>query len=135
DVLGRSVHILAVIYVLSLSAILAAGMKTPQLGWLRTLLGVFSLQWAVLIVTAQFLSLFSLLNATWFFVGTSIVIAAGVSACLRKIRPTGSLSLPEFESPFSPRMAAWAMVFLVVSAALVLIGNLTLAKGFLPANP
>ena len=128
-------HILAVIYVLSLSAILAVGIKTPQLGWLRTVLGVFLLVWAVLIVTAQFLSLFSILSVTWLYIGTSIIIAAGASACLRKIRPTSSLSFPEFESPFRPRLAAWVMAFLIVSAVLVLIGDLTLAKGFLPANP
>lgn len=128
-------HILAVIYLLVLTAILVAGVKSPQLGWLRATVGVFLLTWAVLILTAQFLSVFGALNVTWLFVGVSLVIAAGASLCLRKIHPSRGLSFPEFESPFSPRTAAWVMAFLIASAALVLIGDLKLAKGFLPANP
>ena len=128
-------HTLAVIYFIALAAILAAGVKSPQLGWLRAALGVFLLVWADLILTAQLLSLFSVLNVTWLFVGVSIVIAAGASAGLRRIRPVRDLSFPEFESPFGRRTAAWVMVFLIVSAALVVIGDLKLAKGFLPANP
>lgn len=128
-------HILAVIYLLVLMAILAAGVKSPQLGWLRAALCLFLLVWAVLILTAQLLSLFSALNMTWLFAGVSIAIAAVASAGLRKIRPTRELYFPEFESPFSPRVTIWVMAFLIVSAALVLIGDLKLARGFLPANP
>jgi hypothetical protein len=128
-------HFLAMIYLVALAAILVAGVRHAQLGWLRAAVGVFLLTWAVLIVTAQLLSLFSALNVTWLFAGLSIVIAAVASAGLRKMRPTRELSFPEFESPFSPRVAAWVMAFLVVSAILVLIGDLKLAKGFLPANP
>jgi len=128
-------HSLAVIYFLVLAAILVAGVKSPQLGWLRTALAVFVLTWAVLILTAQFLSLFSALNVTWLFTGVSIAIAAATSAGLRKIRPLRELTLHEFESPFSPRATIWVMAFLIVSAVLVLFGDLKLARGFLPANP
>ena len=69
-------HILALIYLFALAAILAVGAKSPQLGWLRCVLAVFLLVWAVLILTAQFLSLFSVLNVTWLYVGVSILIAA-----------------------------------------------------------
>jgi hypothetical protein len=128
-------HSLALIYVVTLAAILAAGVKSPQLGWLRTGLATFLLVWAVLILTAQLLSLFSALNVTWLYIGVSIVIAAGASAGLRNIRPRRELSFPAFESPFGPRATAWVMAFLLLTAALVLIGDLKLAKGFLPANP
>lgn len=128
-------HTLAVIYLLVLMAVLAAGVQSPQLGWLRGIVAVFLLLWAVLIVTAQLLSLFSALNVTWLFIGVSIVVAAVASASLRNIRPAHELSFPEFESPFSPRVAAWAMAFLIITAVLVLIGDLKLAKGFLPGNP
>jgi hypothetical protein len=128
-------HILAVIYLLVLMAVLAAGVRSPQLGWLRGIVAVFLLLWAVLIVTAQLLSLFSVLNVTWLFIGVSIAVAAVASTGLRSIRPAGQLSFPEFESPFSPRVGAWVMAFLIVSAVLVVIGDLKLAKGFLPANP
>lgn len=128
-------HFLAVIYLAILATILAAGVKSPQLGWLRTIVAVFLLLWAVLIVTAQLLSLFSALNVTWLFTAVSIAVAAVASAGLRKIRPVRELSFPEFESPFSPRVGAWVMAFLIVSAVLVVIGDLKLAKGFLPANP
>src|SRR5436190_8571428 len=128
-------HTLAVIYLLVLMAVLAAGVRSPQLGWLRVIVAVFLLLWAVLIVTAQLLSLFSALNVTWLFTGVSIVVAAVASVSLRKIRPARELSFPEFESPFGPRLAAWVMAFLIISAVLVLIGDLMLAKGFLPGNP
>ena len=128
-------HTLAVIYLVVLAGALVAGVRSPQLGWLRAALAVFLLMWAVLILTAQFLSLFSALNVTWLFVGVSLFIAAGASFCLRKIHPARSLYFPEFKSPFGPRVAVLVMAFLVVSAALVLIGDLKLAKGFLPANP
>ena len=128
-------HFLAVIYLIVLTAILAAGVKSSQLGWLRATLAVFLLLWAVLILTAQSLTPFSALNVTWLFAGVSIAIAAGASAGLRNIRPNRALLFTEFESPFSPRVAFWVMAFLIVSAMLVLIGDLKLAKGFLPANP
>jgi len=128
-------HFLAAIYLVILATILTAGVKSPQLGWLRTIVAVFLLLWAVLIVTAQLLSLFSVLNVTWLFTGVSIAIAAISCAGLRKIQPARALLFPEFESPFSPRVAAWVMAFLIVSAALVVIGDLKLAKGFLPGNP
>ncbi len=48
-------YISALVYLLALSAILAAGVKSPQLGWLRAGLAVFLLVWAVLILTAQLL--------------------------------------------------------------------------------
>jgi hypothetical protein len=41
----------------------------------------------------------------------------------------------EFASPFGPRTAKWVAAFLIASGVFVLIGNLELAKGFLPANP
>src|SRR5438309_1596693 len=135
DFSGPSMHTLAVIYLVVLAGALVAGVRSPQLGWLRAALAVFLLMWAVLILTAQFLSLFSALNVTWLFVGVSLFIAAGASLCLRKIHPARSLYFPEFKSPFGPRVAVLVMAFLVVSAALVLIGDLKLAKGFLPANP
>src|SRR5438445_5219861 len=121
-------HILAAIYLLVLTAVLAAGVRPAQLGWLRAIVAVFLLVWAVLIVTAQLLSLFSALNVTWLFTGVSIAVAAAASAGLLKIRPAGKLSFPEFESPFSPRIGAWVMTFLIASAVLVVIGDLKLAK-------
>src|SRR4051794_12020612 len=102
-------HFLATIYLVILAAILAAGVKSPQLGWLRTTVAVFLLLWAVLIATAQLLSLFSALNVTWLFTGVSIAVAAVASAGLRQIRPAHELSFPEFESPFGPRVAGWVM--------------------------
>jgi hypothetical protein len=128
-------HTLALIYLLLLATILAVGVKSPQLGWLRAALAVFLLVWAVLILTAQFLSLFSALNVTWLYIGVSIAIAAIAAAGLRKIRPTHKFYFPEFESPLSPRVMPWIMTFLIISATLVITGNLMLAKGFLPANP
>src|SRR4051812_32590456 len=107
-------HFFALIYLVVLVAILTAGAKSPQLGWLRGIVAVFLLLWAVLIVTAQLLSLFSALNVTWLFIGVSIAIAAVAGACLRKIRPVRVLSFPEFESPFGPRVGAWVMAFLIV---------------------
>jgi len=126
---------LAVIYLLVLTGVLAAGLRSARLGWLRAAMAVFVLLWAVLIVTAQLLSLFSALNVTWLFTGVSIAVAAAASAGLRNILPVRDLSFPEFESPFSPRVGAWVMAFLIVSAVLVVIGDLKLANGFLPANP
>lgn len=128
-------HFLALIYFAILTVILLAGVKSPQLAWLRAVVAVFLLLWAVLIGTAQLLSLFSALNVTWLFTGVSIAVAAIVSMGLRRIRPARELSFPEFESPFSPRIGALVMAFLIISALLVLIGDLKLAKGFLPANP
>jgi hypothetical protein len=128
-------HFLAAVYILVLTAILAAGVKPAQLGWLRTAVAVFLLAWAVLILTAQSLSPFSALNVTWLFIGISIVIALFGSVGLRKLFPARELSFPTFESPFSPRAAAIVMALLAVSFALVLAGQLVLAWGFLPSNP
>ncbi len=102
-------HVLALAYLFALSAILAAGVKSPQLGWLRAAVAVFLLVWAVLILTAQLLSLFSVLNVPWLFVAGSIIIALGTSLGLRKLQPAHKFYFPEFESrsaiawPFASR--------------------------------
>jgi hypothetical protein len=128
-------HFLATIYFLALAAILGWGLRSSRLGWMRAILAVFVLLWAVLIVTAQILSLFSALNVTWLYVLLSLAFAAGAGLGLQAIRPARELLFPEFASPFGPRTAKWIAALLFLSGALVLIGNLELAKGFLPANP
>ena len=128
-------HLFAVIYALFLSSILAVGVKSPKFGWLRTALAVFLLLWAVLIATSHFLTLFSALNITWVYVVTSAVFAFAISAGMRRLRPDHDMALGEFESPFSDRFGPWILVLLFLSAGLVILGDLVLAKGFLPANP
>jgi hypothetical protein len=128
-------HFLAAVYFILLAAILAAGMRSQQLGWPRASLAVFILLWSVLILTAQVLSLFSALNTTWLYVTVSLLVAGCASLGLPALLPARRLSFPEFEPPFGPRATTWIAMFLGVSVALVLIGNLALAWGFLPANP
>jgi hypothetical protein len=128
-------HFLAAVYFILLSAILAAGVRPHHLGWLRGSLAVFILLWSVLILTAQFLSLFSALDRTLLYVGFSLLVAVGANVGLRALQPACQLSFSEFDSPFDVRTTKRIVIFLIVSAALVLIGDLVLAWGFLPANP
>lgn len=91
--------------------------------------------WAVWITTAHALSLFSVMNVTWLFVGLSLVLALLASMGLSRLRTTARLDFPEFQSPFSLRVGVGLFVSLALTAIVVVIGNLLLAKGFLPGNP
>jgi hypothetical protein len=128
-------HFLAAVYFIVLSVILTTGVRPHQLGWLRASVAVFVLVWSVLILTAQFLSLFSALDRTLLYVAVSLLVAIGTNLGLRALPPARQLSFSEFDSPFDARTAQLIAIFLIVSAALVLIGDLVLAWGFLPANP
>src|ERR1700749_4606893 len=122
-------HFLSLIYFVVIAAILAWGLKSSRLGWMRAGLAMFILAWAVLIMTAQILSLFSAINVTWLYLATSVVVAGGCAAGLR------ALTFKEFASPFTPVQTRWIAAFLALTAAAALVGNLILAWGFLPANP
>lgn len=128
-------HFLATIYLLALAAILVWGLSKSRLGLLRGGLAVFVLVWAVLIVTAQLLSLFSAINVTWLYLLASIAVTIAMGMGLRLLPSTHQLVFSEFESPFGPLLVKWVVAFLWLSTAAVLIGDLILAWGFLPANP
>src|ERR1700704_5628959 len=128
-------HLAALIYFAALSSILAAGVKSPRLGWPSALVAIFVLVWAVLILTAHTLSLFSAINVTSAYIALSLLIAAATAIGLRRIPLERDLSFPPFPSPFGPRATKRLAWFLAVTGALVLLGNLVLAFGMLPANP
>jgi hypothetical protein len=128
-------HVLASLYVILLCVILWMGISASRLGRLRSALAVFLLVWAVWIMTSHLLSLFSVMNVTWLFIGSSVLVAVLASAGLRRIRSTANLDFPEFQSPFSPRVGNAICAFLATTAIIVVICNLLLAKGFLPGNP
>src|ERR1700736_1427398 len=96
-------HLAALIYLTALSGILAAGVKSPRLGWPSVLVAIFVLVWAVLILTAQTLSLFSAINVTSAYIALSFFIAAATSVGLRRIPLKYDVSFPPFQSPFGPR--------------------------------
>jgi hypothetical protein len=127
-------HFLALSYLLGLGAILWMGVKSSHLHWSRALIAIFLLLWAVLILTAQVLSLFAAINVTWAYIGLSMLIAVAISAGLRLIVPERDLTFREFPSPFGPRLTAYVSRFLIVTGALAVLGNLVLAYGLLPAN-
>src|SRR5712671_2675619 len=128
-------HLAALIYLAALSGILAAGIRSPRLGWPSALVAIFVLVWAVLILTAHALSLFSAINVTSAYIALSLLIAAGTAMGLRRIPLERDLSFPPFASPFGPRATKRLAWFLAITGALVLLGNLVLAYGLLPANP
>src|SRR5712671_1790462 len=128
-------HLAALIYLAALSGILAAGVRSPRLGWPSALVAIFVLVWAVLILTAHALSLFSAINVTSAYIALSLLIAAAASLGLCQIPLKYDVSFPQFQSPFGPRATTRLAWFLTVTGALVLLGNLVLAYGLLPANP
>jgi hypothetical protein len=128
-------HLAALIYLAALSGILAAGVKSPRLGWPSALIAIFVLAWAALILTAHTLSLFSAINVTSAYIALSVFIAAASSLGLRRIPLKYDVSFPQFPSPFGPRATKRLAWFLAVTGALVLLGDLVLAYGLLPANP
>src|SRR5258705_13674487 len=96
-------HLAALIYLAALSGILAAGVRSPRLGWPSALVAIFVLVWAVLIMTAQILSLFSAIDVTSAYVAFSVFIAAATSIGLHPIPLKYDVSFPAFPSPFGPR--------------------------------
>jgi hypothetical protein len=128
-------HIIALSYFLGLGAILAVGVKSAYLPWSRALVAIYLLLWAILILTAQILSLFSLINVTSAYIILSLVLAAGISVLLRRIKLDRPLKFPQFSHQLSPRIANYVAWFLTGTFLLVLSADLVLAYGMLPANP
>jgi hypothetical protein len=128
-------HVLASLYLLGLVVILSGGVKSVHLRLAPALIAIFLLLWGVLILTAQILSLFSAINVTSVYVALSIVIAGVTSIGLRAIPLERDLWFPQFPLSVGSRVATILALFLVVTGALVLLGNFILAYGLLPANP
>jgi hypothetical protein len=129
------VYVMVAAYFLALGGILAIGVRSPHLRWQSAILAIFLLGWAVLILTAQLLSLFSAIGSTIAYIVASLGIAAAISAGLRRIALDRDISVPEWPCPFTPRASFCLGWFLVGTGALVLLGDLVLAYGLLPANP
>lgn len=128
-------HILYVLYVVTLGGLLAAGLRSPFLRRGPLLIAIFLLIWADLVLTAQLLSLFTALNSMAAYIATSLGLAVLLGAGLHAVAPNRELRFPEFGNPFSPRVSRILCWFLLASGALALLINLVLAWGLLPANP
>ncbi|HWM49442.1 MAG TPA: hypothetical protein VNR11_21285 [Xanthobacteraceae bacterium] len=128
-------HALAAAYVVALGAVLAFGVRSRCMPWARVLLAVYLLLWAVLILTAQVLSLFSAINVTGAYIGVSLAIAAGFSLLLRRIPPERELSLPQFGGRLAPRVETCLIWFLLGTGAAAVFADIVLLYGFVPSNP
>jgi hypothetical protein len=128
-------HLLAALYLCALIAILTLGMRGLRIGWLSKTIALFLLIWAVFIVTAQILSLFSAINRTAEYIGLSIALAVAAAAGLRLIAPDTAIGFPEFPPVLSANHERYLAWFLIVTAGLVFAADLVLAFGQLPANP
>jgi hypothetical protein len=127
-------HLLALAYVLGLTAILTFGVSSPHFGWSRAVIAIFVLLWADVILTAQALSLFSAINSFAGYVVLSLLIAAATSWGLRFIPLERPVTFGKFAYPLSARSATWIVWFLAVSATAVICAELVLAYGTLPSN-
>ncbi|MCP6768988.1 hypothetical protein NL529_29505, partial [Klebsiella pneumoniae] len=83
-------------YFACLVTILAAGVKSRNLSWGGTGIAIFILGWAVLILTAQCLSLLSAINVTGAYVTVSLALAAMTAFGLHLIAPQRALTFPDF---------------------------------------
>lgn len=128
-------HLLAALYLCALIAILTLGMHGLRLSWLSKTIALFLLIWAVFIVTAQILSLFSAINRTGEYIGLSIALAVAAAAGLRLIAPDTAIGFPEFAPVLSARHQRYLAWFLIITGGLVFAADLVLADGLLPTNP
>jgi hypothetical protein len=128
-------HFLIVIYIVSLSTILATGVASPYLRWSRASVAIFLLLWTDLILTAQILSLFSALNNTGAYIVISIAVAAGLALGCRQIPLEREAVFTKLDTQLPPAATTRILWFLAISGGLVLLGELILAYGALPANP
>jgi hypothetical protein len=128
-------HLLFLLYLLSLGAMLVIGVRSPFLRLGPLLVAVFLLIWIDLVLTAQVLSLFSALSSMAAYVATSLAIAIMLGAGLRMLPLTHEVALPEFSNPFSPRVSRVIFWFLLTTGSMALLINVVLAWGLLPANP
>lgn len=125
----------AVIYIFVLGGILSFGVRSRFLSWPRTLLAVYLMLLAVLVLAAQVLSLWSAINLTSIYVGLSMAIATGIALLLRQIPLERGVHLPEFGGGLSPRVETLLIWFLVGTGGAALLTNLVMLYGFVPSNP
>lgn len=130
-----TMHILALLYFFDLATILVLGVKSSYLTWSRALIAIYLLLWAVLILTAQILSLFSAINATNAYVILSFIVAVGIAVGLRQIPLRAPPKASHFAEPFSPETTKHITWFLTGTFLLVFVADLVLAYGMPPANP
>lgn len=128
-------HLLAIAYLVGLAAVLAVGVRSPYLRPSRAVIAIYLLFWAVLILTAQVLSLFSAINVTGAYVSLSFLIAAIMSWALRAIALGEEVGFSKLTWPLSPWLTTYLGWFVAISAGLVFAADLLLAYGLLPANP
>src|SRR5579859_2256564 len=123
------------VYFLALGAIFALGLRSRYLAIGPFLVAMFLLIWMDLILTAVLLSLFSSIGHFGAFVATSLAIAALISIGLRFVPREAGLVVHEFPDPFPPKLSRAILWSLGVTAVLVLLIDLVMAYGLLPANP
>ena len=128
-------QLVAAVWLPALTMVLIGGMKSRHLGWPQAVLATGLMFWAVLIITAHILSMMTALGNTWLYVATSLIVALCVAAGMRMISPEPTPRPTEWPDRFDPRLAFHLSWLLVAGAAFVLLGNLVLAYGMLPANP
>jgi hypothetical protein len=123
------------VYLLSLSAILALGVRGSYRCLRTQLVAIFLLVWADLVLTAQLLSLFSALHLFGVYVSTSLAIAVLLTLGARCLPIGRELDLPQFADPFPPGLSRYLFSFFIVTLALVFLADVVLAYGLLPSNP
>jgi len=128
-------HAFALLYAAALVGIIWFGVWSPYLPWPRALIAVFLLVWAVIIMTAQMLSLFAAINVTGIYVALSLILAALAATLIRRIPLERALSFPTLGGTFGPRVENILWVFIVATLIVAFLTNLLIIYGFLPANP
>ena len=125
----------ALAYIVLLAGIFAYAITSKGMPRIVALIAVFVLVWSDFVLTAHILSLFSALNQARLFVPLSIVIAVIAALGLHRIAPNKPPYVPPFAIFLQPRVIALIGLFIGVTAALVILGDMILAYSLLPANP
>jgi hypothetical protein len=126
---------LALLYFSLLLGVLAFGLKPRLTSWPTVVIGLYLLVWTILVLTAHILSLFSVLDRVALYVAVSLALAVVAAVGLRRTSPRSELHVDVFADFGRERVRRLIFIFLIATAALVLIANLVLAYALLPANP
>jgi hypothetical protein len=128
-------HLAIVAFLAAVGAILWQGLASAAMRTADRVVATFLLAWAALILSSQVLAVFAALGHRVTYISLTLVIASGIAVGVTPIPLTGRPSFPEFPFPLNDTWRKRLTWYLAATVLLVLLADLVLAYGLLPANP
>lgn len=123
-------------HALTILTVTLLALRHQKIGFITKLNTTIILAWSNLVVTAILLSLVRSLDNTFLYLSVSVVLAVAAALLLGRasLQPVQAAPIETVLDDLGPKTRP-LILFLLGTAALITLGNLVFALGFLPNNP